>query len=438
MEQASPLQAQEILGRISSVARQVGIRKGLQGDLIQETWLRCAEYARKNGRLIQGLSPTEIRFRCLEARRSLLPHNLLGAEIVGSASVDPILPEESGKNQNLVDELLSSHPTLRLTPLQSDLWSTCREDPDGRWKAAKARELGCSRQNVANIVGLVRKKVRDAVEISRLLEGDLLPFFQKTNSGWAPAPLRHLVWSLLRNKSGDSIPESLRGRFEAIEGPMMNLALQTLEREDLRIQRGDPLDSTRLSLAYNLLVTAFHIRPEGTLARQGLDELMAKIPARSWVLYRFVLRAGHLANPRHREAHKEWLKERILKRDEEGLHFAGYAIAYYGGTPEAETRQLLEGDGKSVPRSFSYEPVLQRLYDNIQIPRYSSSPVWMDINFLRIVLMEAHFPFDSHPLSPCGRNTLRILCQKSLHSRDPFVVESAGGFLNRCAQDRHF
>lgn len=434
LENWSPPAEEAFFQKINLLVNRIGIETGLRTDLAQETWLRCLEYSRRSAKPLALLSSHEIRLRCLEARRKVMPDRRSVLQAFLPEPEATAEPEEPSSKTDLFDEIIDFHPVLRLTPLQKELWSIQRDDPDGRWKAAKARETGCSRQNIANITHVVQHKMQQAIELVHLLEGDLLPFFERID-GWADTPVQSLLWSVLRPKSGDPFSPLLQRRFEAIEDPMLELALQIIETEQREMGSGRPLDSRRLRLAYNILISAFQIRPEGAPAKQCLDELTAKVSSQSWLLHRFVSRAGHLASPRLREAHREWLKERILLRDQEGLYFASYAIAYYGGATPEEVRHLLEGDGKVCLKTVGYEPVIKRLYDNIQIPRYNTSEAWMDINILRIVLMEEHFPFAVFSLSVCGKNTLTILCQKSLHSNDPFVVERAGRFLYKLQRD---
>ena len=75
-----------------------------------------------------------------------------------------------------------------------------------------------------------------------------------------------------------------------------------------------------------------------------------------------------------------------------------------------------------------YETVIRRLYANIRIARYATSE-WLDINILRVILMQKYFPFSQHPISVHSRNALITICQKSLHSKDPFVVAHAERLL---------
>ena len=425
------------LERLRRVVRGMGMSTSLREDLAQEAWLSCSEYATKTGRSLLSLSETEIRLRCFESRRSLLPKRLLvfGAEFEKTPAPSAVpestnfpCPEGFIKD---VSFLLQHHPALQLSKLQSKLWELHRENPRGRWFANKAKEVGCSRQNICNVLGVVRKKVEGAHDLVRLFNGDVSFFFEKYNTGWATCPIRTLLWSVLRHKSGVNVSIPLQERFRKIESLLFQEALCSIERENRNISTGRASGAKNLSYVYNVMVSAFHVNPESALAKQCLDEMSARISPQAWLLRRFVKRAGHIASSASRASHKSWLEERIQKQNSEGVQFAKYAMAYYGGVSSAETKILLESDGRFPVSGVDYVPIIQRLYDNICIPRYSRSATWMDINLLRIVLMEKYYPFRAENIPASSRNALKMVCQKSLHSRDSFVVTEGEKLLKK-------
>ncbi len=431
-----------LLERISRIGQWVGVPNDLKDDLTQEAWILCSEYARAHGRMASALSTTEIRLRCFEARRKLLMprHEMLVDDIVKvsdeitsqhsqqqDALEDMVREEEVVRytsNAETVQWVLMHHPKLKLTPAQCALWEIYRGNPYGRWKAERARALGVTRQNVANITAVVRKKIEAAADLTRLWEGDILPFFEKYSTGWATSPIRRVVWDVLRVHQKNAVPHTMQKRFERIQSAVFAHVYERLTRHG---NGSMPSNAHDLSVTYNMLITATHMSPSSSCARQYYF-MLKDMKQRSWMLYRFVRRAGHLIMPEARQSHGEWLKEKIFTRDEEGRRFAQYAIAYYEGTTPAEAARLLVTDGDAIIQSVSYTPVIRRLYNNLRITRYRTGP-WTDINILRVLLMQTHFPFDQYPLSLSCRNALMTICQQSLHSADAFVVSRAERML---------
>lgn len=449
-------QTTALFERIAKIGQWVGVPHDLKDDLIQEAWILCTEYAQKRGKPIESLSNTEIRLRCFEARRKILPQTRevlvddissfcdsresQNALIVPSQqeTLEDIMRDEEIRKQSANLEklqwVLEVHPTLKLTPRQAELWQIYRGSPYGRWRADRARNLGVTRQNVSNIVRVVRKKAEAAADLIRLWEGDVLPFFEKYGKEWARTPVRKLIWDVLRYHTGVDLPLTLREHFIPLQSAMVDYAYGIFDEQRMKMGQNGEGDAAKLAMGYNLLISGVHIEPADSVTQKKVFQLRGNfsqdVPRIPWVLYRFVERAAHLADGNARGDHRAQLKEWIYTKVKEGRAFANYALAYYECVDIACAHKFIAHDGKCDFPCINYAPMISRLYNNARIPRYSTSTVWMDINFLRIALAHAHYSLSQNSISNNSRNALITICQKSLHSRDPFVVSQAERLLH--------
>ena len=436
----------QLFARIKNQAKWIMANPSLREDLIQEAWLLACEYAEKRGKPYDELSSTEIKYRCLEAAKKVRsPANELPLEI---QTEDGVIAREVVSPENVLEDILAreetnrytrnaeklawvliNHPALHLTPRQAALWQIYRDNATGRWRAAYAREHGVTRQNISNITRVIKRKVQAGADLIRLWDGDVDYFFDRYNTGWAPAPIRNLIWYLFRDRADVKIYPEIIENFRAVQGMVLKRAHQLFKKERQLIQDGAMPDAKRLTLGYNLLISAARIDSESRGAHEMVQELSAVPVSVSWLIRRFALRGAHLIDIRERERHKAEIIEHITKPSEEGRRFAQYAIGYYAGFNAASTKKVLESDGRVALDTLNYQPVISRLYDNVRIPWYTQAPLWSDINFLRLALMATYFPFEHAAIPAHTLNAITTICQKTLHSEDNFVVSEAEKLL---------
>lgn len=446
MDMLKERQNSSILGRISKVATWVGVPRDFKDDLVQEAWILCSQYAGERGKNIEDLSTTEIRLRCFEARRRILTpkQEILVDDEVELESYDEVHKNESRHNilEDMVREeevrrsihdietlqwVLETHPTLKLTPMQYDLWEIYRGDPYGRWKAKKARERGVTRQNVTNIVGVVRTKIECAIDLIRLWEGDILPFFEKYSTQWNSPRVKKILWSILSPRVGESIPRKTRHYFCDILPTMGTTAVQLLA-EERRSLRENKANAHNLLSGYYMLVTASHIiRNDIGSARMPLFQIVENSP---WLMRQFERRATMLTSTRGRNTYHTMLKQHLESNSRDGKRDAGYTLAYYGGASENEAQRFLASNGEAFITQCRIDAVISEVYKNLGEKMYQSSSEWEDVNFLRLCLVYAYYPFEVRLLPERSRNALATICQKSLHSLDPFVVSRAEQWLH--------
>ncbi len=325
--------------------------------------------------------------------------------------------------------VLRHHPALQLTPWQEELHRLSFQKPRG-WQNQLARRRGVTRQAITNTVRVLRRKIEAATDFIRLSDGAVRPVFEKYTTGWATAPIRTLLWDMLRPKQGKDDVRELRDLLLSVQKQVFNEATDILDRQMKLKYRTGALDHQQLSLGYNMLISSAHIQSNRPDLLRIISAISSDTAKSSWLVYRFFERAQHLFDHQACEAHRQWLKEKIAIPDEEGARFARYALTYYGGTSSATAMRFLQSDGEIFEGAYAYAPVLSRLYKNMQIPRYDS-PTWDDINFLRIVLLLQHLPLGTSALPAGSKNALLVLCQQAQHSRDLFVANHAELMLHK-------
>lgn len=449
MDMLKERQNTSILDRISRVAAWVGVPRDFKDDLVQEAWILCSYYAQKQGRLIEELSTTEIRLRCFEARRKILApkQEMLVDNVVELESYD--VARESERQHDVLEDMmrqenargsthdiealawvLETHPTLKLTPSQYDLWEIYRGDPYGRWKAKKARERGVTRQNVANIVRVVRKKLECAVDLIRLWDGNVLPFFEKYSAQWNsrihPLQVKRILWSILSPRVGESIPRKTRRYFRDIL-PAIGTEAVRLLTEEQRALKEDRANVHNLLTGYYMLVTASHIVRNGIGSTQ--TPLFQNVENPPWLTRQFERRATMLTSTHGRDTYHAMLKQHLGGNSADGKRDAGYTLAYYGGASEDEAQRFLASNGEAFITQYRVDAVISEVYKNLGEKMYQESHEWGDVNFMRLCLVHAYYPFEARLLPECSRNALATICQKSLHSHDSFVVLRAERWL---------
>ncbi len=366
------------------------------------------------------------------AEHAMIPLDLLSSAVIRNVIAKISIKHPHQKiNSDRVQFILAHHPTLRFTARQAQVFQLQNAKERGA-QSHLARTLGVSRQNITNIAHTVRQKIEMATDLARLWDGEVVPFFQNYNTGWATTPIRTLLWSVFRPRAGLLVAPELFEQFIPLQQCMADEAVKLLEME-LHFKRTHGYhDPQRLSLAYNILISAAHIKEGNAVFMAAMESLSARALKTSWIIHRFARRAMHLLHQEACEKHGEWLKQCIVDCGVLGRRFAHYAMAYYGGVDEVSTQTLLKSDGTIPPSRWNYEPIIAREYDNIRIPRYRSQ-TWDDVNFLRLALMNQHAPLLQSPLSGPSKQSIITICQKALHSQDLFVVRHAEQLLAEMA-----
>lgn len=418
-----------LLSKIQRVASRIGIKPELKDDLVHEAWIKSKEYAQKIGRPLDRLSFFEIKLRCLEARRKILPdaREITTKEVDAIADVPDthdvvadIIAREDVRKQRADAEtvawILREHPTLKLTATQADLWRIHCGCPTDRWRARRARELGVTRQNVSNIMRVVRKKVDAAVDLTSLWEGNVQPFFEKYGHHWNAPGIKKTIWNVVMPYSGVTVPDAMRLLFKPLVEPMVAHAgrLLAAEKRTLDEKHGDP---QKLSQGYFLAKTAAYI--------DSSSEKIFALPGETWMLHRFSEMANCLTEPRNMEAHREYLCERFYAHDVEGRRLASYSLAYARGAQPEDTARFLSSNGTVSFTSYNYGPVIAHTYRNLRNRLFQTSPHWSDINLLHPLLMFTYYPPNFSTWSPQSVQSLKTICQHSLTSSHPFVVKRA-------------
>lgn len=430
-----------LLERVKKLAWGIFLEPGLREDLAHEAWIRAVEYAKSRGKPLDTLSKIEIRNRCFEAARKLRGRELREADFAEDAA-NPLamaagtehVTERLSRSEiataarNKVDRiewLLRVHPTMAFTSAQWAVYREVKEEAEGSvrrwgWQSQHAKKLGVTRQNIANIVRLVRRRAAFMADLVELVEGNVPGFFQKYASHWNAPWVRKGLWPIIRNVNA---PEALRAYIGTIARPMAKEAQRILLGQAVPEGRHVASDASELARGYYLLIAAARMSP--ATAPSWLSDLRSSVPHHAWLIQRFISRGLHMVDEQAREEDRGWLVDLATRGGTESQQFANYIVCYYGGFEgdgEAAAT-FLESGGRQAPAVVHVAPVVRETYANITEAEYTQSKSLLDINFLRMLLVFSMYP--PRKLEPPTANALVTICQKSAHSADPSVARRA-------------
>ncbi len=334
---------------------------------------------------------------------------------------------ESNKRLNLI---LEHHPTLALTPLQREIWQAALEAGAHPWKAAFSRARGVTVQDITNVSRIVGRKISAATDLVRLWDGEISYFFEQHGGVWGTSRTRQMLWPLLRPTRTLSTPmQQMVGYFVPLQVDLLRAAMRLLRGQERQWLNERRLDPATIALAYDLFVSSAYVDPQHREVRAGIEEFSTRRGRTSWLLWQFSHGTLPYVRPELVEDFRSWLKMRIQRLDQPAKSFAHYLCGYYGGTRPQEMDRVIMHDAAYAPRFYDYEPLLRRLAGNMARFPYCSSGVWSDHNFLSLILIARIFPLRSAECTPQGRHHLLTLCQRALHSTDPFIAREAEHLL---------
>lgn len=426
-------------------------------DVVQEAWLLTLGYAAQVGKSLDDLSQTELKFRCLEARRKIrspyqeksleekwlelsgTDSDLVGADL---PAVGEIVETEAGiigVSPDRLDRLvwlLEIHPALKLTPHQRTLWDLMRRKGEHGWQADYARERAITRQAVSKTAAVIKEKASRAAALLRLAEGDIDYFFGRYGQEWNSLPLRFTLTELFRPRLGVKVAPKLIKLFLPLKKAIVDKAARVLEEEIRYVNTGNSPRPENLALGGNLFYLADHMEDylPDVMPYSSIKSIAEEISRKGIIigpyfniafkLYRHLYDSGSWV-----KKYIEWLNERFQSGDQTGKDYANYHLAYYHAVPRSKKAEFLRSVGRTPLNEFSYPEIISRTYINTRNSFYVKKPGLLDLNFLRLLLIKKHFPLEMNYLPLSSRHALKVLSQKALHSKEPLVVRGAEEIL---------
>jgi len=434
----------QLLERLRNQAAWLRLPRDIFEDVVQEAWLLALDYAAKTRKNLGDLSQTELRFRCLEAKRKVsTPYQeiFLGEEWFQSTSIDlpksaEIVEFETKNDSRFKDRtnqliwLLEAHPALRFTDYQRGIWDLMRHEGKHGWQTAYARQRVVSRQAVAKTVSVIKNKLRAAAALLCLAEGDIDYFFSRYGRQWRPRLLAKTLGDLFRPPLGVKVPPALVQFLLPAQKPILEKATRLLTDELRQLARSGLARPENLALGANLYHSADYMIFNSSDVRSFAEEISNQGTRLGPFFYILFTIAAKTMGPRYRmEDYVYWLKKRLGSNDKLGRSYADFHIAYYYGVPESERMKLLRLVGNTGFEIVDYSPIISRLYNNIKNSLYNTQPHFLDMNFLKLLLIKKYYPFNPTQLSPHSRYALKTIAEKALHSNEPLVVSGAGEIL---------
>lgn len=418
--------------RVREISRWAPVRPEDRQDLIQEAWLLCLEYAGKRGKNLETVSNTEIKHRCYEAARQLWPKEITLTFEPAEDDFSEIRRAETEKDAVKkvadIEWILKNHPTIKLSPRQWEIYNELKNvtaRTQNLWKAHYARKLGVTRQDIYNIERRVKRKVEIINDLSRFLQGDILYFLHKYSPRWPVNPIvrKAIIQPLRSAPVSNQIASRLRALHKEINNELTSFLNSPLQRNSDSIPRAAILDYF-LDVHVLTDINSFSHSSLAAIKTPMPNNQFIDISVRNSLNYRSLIGDNSPFSE-----YNERIKYFIKYPDRESLRLAGYTICVYGITDTTHIHKYMESGGKVIPPITNPAPIIKSTYRNMREKFYASSEAAVDYNFLRMLL--ALKQGSSLPLTKTSRNTLKIICQKSRHSSDPFVVREAEKMLAR-------
>ncbi len=445
-----------LLERISKIGQWIGVPANLKQDLVQEAWILCSEYALGRKKSVETLSNTEIRLRCFEARRKVLPptHEVCvedvaefeSDEIANNDSYRPGILEELMRDEEMqkytsnfetLQLILAHHPTLKFTEKQITLWDVFRDNPRGRWKAEEARKLGVTRQNVTNIVGALRKKVEMAADLVRLWDGDVIGFFEKYRSDLSGLKCEKILWSMMRSSVSTPVLMNMQKNTVHQVSAMLDCGRQVI----CQLKR-PPYE---MNIPADRFVVVFHLLRTAWLAARLYPAVAPKVidTLETLTTPGLLLQLKHVAFrkmlPDELNHQCEIIKYNLLHLNEGSaietdifsLLMLYNKLLFYNMVSYDELNRYIQNNGNTVFTRMRMEGIITFTYVQFFSKKYNYTTKKLNFNFLRLLLIFKSYRPDFKKLPTNSRNALITICQKSLHSQDAFVVSQAERLLRR-------
>lgn len=426
--------------RIRRIASYICFDKELRKDVVQEAWIRCQEYAGKQGKLPEALSNIEIKYRCLEALRTLrhqheylVPEDETLENIPDIISPDPLeasvrkeTAHYSAKTLGTIEWILREHPKLKLAPRQWEIYHELRRVSDESaygWRTRYANHLGVTRQNIWNIERIVRGKIIAAKDLVELLNGNIAGFFAQYGKIWhSPA-----LMTVLRPVSIFDVPEptlevcaakKLRVCFENLQNDMLVLGSEILAAQAKQARTANDFDAKQLAIGYHLIRRGTRVNPKK--AEPYLKKLYAENFSDWWLIRRFTKSCLLFTDKKLFEQDKEELKYLIRKEDPESGWYAAYILTRHGGARTEDTTEFLKTAGKSAIRNYRIENAIEDIYNDLKNDRRTRHSTHFDSTFLRLILMMKHYRHKEYPGNT--KNIMVNIGQMACHSDDAFII----------------
>lgn len=387
------------------------------------------------------LSFFEIKLRCLEARRKILPdvREIAGFDETAMNAVpdsrdivsDLLQAEDVGRlraDARKVSWILQEHPKLKLSARQRALWNIYRGNPFGRWGSAYAHEHGVTRQDISNIRRTVRRKVEAAADLARLWDGDVRWFFSKHTRGWMDAKSSQILRPIIYPRVGTTVPLAMRDATIRLLKPMMELGRRILlEEEGPRLPRGDA-SFNRMAIGYHLLQISALAAPREPSAATAMTALTDELHLPGVFHYIADVLRRNVSVAALEEQHG-MLREAVLSGKTAEVNRED--LFYYRAVPSYVLRQYIVSNGRSDIVDIDAAAFISWSYQNLLITKYATSGLWQDFNFLRVVHVLRRWGRPVASLEPASRNALRTIIQKTLHSTDVVVSREAEFLLSK-------
>jgi len=432
----------QLFKRIKDEARWLRLRPDIFDDVVQEAWLLALDYAEKKGKGLDDFSKTEIKYRCLEAKRKIAqPHKEISVDeewfssapanlITSQEIVREETPESSQGKLDRLDWILSVHPSLRLTNNQLKISNLLLYNGKRGWQTSYANKHGISRQAVNKTTVAIKNKITWANDLLRLIDGDIDYFFEVYGQQWNSPLLRSNLNSLFRPQLGTEINQELVELLKPLKKSMMTKSINLIEKE-IRGKRFDgELNSKNIALSTNIFYLADNMKHSSLT--ESVAENIWNISKDTgpffdiaFGLYEYLYQKGNWV-----KRYNEWLIDRLVNNDSLGRSYADYHLAYYRAIPQAKIEEFMIAKDHIDLGPFSYTKIISNTYNNIRNSFYAHDSNLLDMNFLRFLAIKKYYPLNPNTLSLNNRQSLKTIAQKLLHSENPFVISEAEKLLN--------
>ena len=431
-----------LFDQIRKEARWLKISPDIFDDVVQEAWLLSLDYAQNKGKKLTDLSKTEVKYRCLEAKRKISQsYKEISVEeewfdsVVDEPTITQEIIRKEMKNTSLpgdyfdrLDWLLRVHPGLKLTDHQVRVSHLMLYDAKYGWQIKYAQKHGISRQAISKTVSIVRKKIAWAADLLRLIDGDVDYFFDRHGKEWYSKAFRINLISLFRPQMGTKVDPQLTKLFLPLQESITAKAIRTLEQEINHIKSGNSPRPDNMALGNNLLYTVEYMSNFSFAKSDTIKEISNKGKGLG-PFFDLALDKSLYGGQAWMEQYTGWLSEQLKTEDQLGKDYANYHLAYYHAVPQNKARDFLQSAGTMIFEDFSYPVIITRTYDNMRNSFYNKHPELLDLNFLRLLLIKKHFPLQPQSLPLSSQQALKTIAQKSLHSKNHLVAHKAEEFL---------
>ena len=434
----------QLFERIKNEARWLRLRPDIFNDVVQEAWILALDYADQKDKKLEDISKTEIKFRCLEAKRNIVqPYKEISVEeewfssapvkiesvkeIVNEKPKTTLLPQNQIER---LDWLLNAHPALRLTDRQADMYQIMIKGEKRGWQTKYAQENDISRQAVSKAAAIVKNKIGWANNLLQLIDGDIDYFFDQYGYEWKSPILKKILRALFRPQLGTEIDPKLTEILKTLKESFLKKSTNLLKKELAKLETDEQLNPKNMILGVNIFYLADNID------HTSLDEEIAKeiweagknagpFMDIAFGLYDYLYEKGNWV-----KRYNKWLEERFKVTDDLGLGYAQYHVTHYNATTQAKVEEFVIARKPIDIKPLSYTRIISNTYNNMRTSFYADNTDLLDMNFLRLIIIKKYYPIEIDKLSKNSLQALKTIAQKSMQSNNSFVSEQATKLLS--------